>query len=170
MRRRRSRRATSCRPWRQSWRLWKAGESQLSETCPSVPLHLSFASLLLAGELKHDESGMLVAACSVGELNKPIGHLHSACWRIPGNTISIPAPCSWHNNGKLHCRHRIVGGFPRLTDGSIDYAQDFFCRKAFLTVSGQIQARLHTSISMVALLCRTLPTPSHALLHEGQHI
>ena len=45
-----------------------------------------------------------------------------------------------------------MGGLPRLTDGSIDYEQDFFGRKAFLTVSGQIQARLQPSVSGGAVL------------------
>ncbi|KAK6142319.1 hypothetical protein DH2020_022667 [Rehmannia glutinosa] len=39
---------------------------------------------------------------------------------------------------KLGERFRLGGGIPKK-DGKIDYAQDFFSRQAFLTVSGQLQ-------------------------------
>ena len=33
----------------------------------------------------------------------------------------------------------VVGGIKRKPDGKIDYTDDFFCKKAFMTVSGQLQ-------------------------------
>ena len=41
------------------------------------------------------------------------------------------------------CRYRIVGGIGRQEDGSVDYSEDFFGQKAFLTVSGQIQGEYY---------------------------
>ncbi len=38
-------------------------------------------------------------------------------------------------------RPKYEGGLPRAADGKVDYRQDFFDRPAFLTVSGQLQAR-----------------------------
>ena len=38
---------------------------------------------------------------------------------------------------------RNVGGVPRDADGKIDYTQDFFGRKAFLTVSGQLNGEYY---------------------------
>ena len=35
----------------------------------------------------------------------------------------------------------VVGGLRRLPNGEMDYKDDFFSRPAFLTVSGQLQAR-----------------------------
>ena len=32
-----------------------------------------------------------------------------------------------------------LNDLPRLSDGSIDYSEDFFCKQSFLTVSGQLQ-------------------------------
>lgn len=43
----------------------------------------------------------------------------------------------------VHFRQRIVGGIAREADGAVDYADDFFGRKAFLTVSGQIQGEYY---------------------------
>ncbi|XAR67088.1 Asparagine--tRNA ligase [Bertholletia excelsa] len=42
------------------------------------------------------------------------------------------------NVSKLEERFKLKPGIPRK-DGKIDYAQDFFARQAFLTVSGQLQ-------------------------------
>jgi hypothetical protein len=41
------------------------------------------------------------------------------------------------------CRARTVGGIVRLPDGTIDYADDFFGRPAYLTVSGQMNAEYY---------------------------
>lgn len=56
----------------------------------------------------------------------------------------------WHAGGAvadsstyLRCRYRIVGGIARCQDGSVDYSEDFFSQKAFLTVSGQIQGEYY---------------------------
>ena len=40
-------------------------------------------------------------------------------------------------------RARSVGGLPRTPAGAVDYAQDFFSQKAFLTVSGQLQGEIY---------------------------
>ncbi|KAK9838840.1 hypothetical protein WJX74_004282 [Apatococcus lobatus] len=40
-------------------------------------------------------------------------------------------------------RAGLVGGLPRLPDGSIDYAKDFFSKKAFMTVSGQLNGEYY---------------------------
>lgn len=37
---------------------------------------------------------------------------------------------------------RLNGGIPK-TDGKVDYAEDFFARQAFLTVSGQLQVETY---------------------------
>lgn len=36
-----------------------------------------------------------------------------------------------------------MGGIARHQDGSVDYSEDFFAQKAFLTVSGQIQGEYY---------------------------
>ncbi|PIN03092.1 Asparagine--tRNA ligase [Handroanthus impetiginosus] len=43
---------------------------------------------------------------------------------------------------KLAERFRLNGGIPKK-DGKIDYAEDFFARQAFLTVSGQLQVETY---------------------------
>lgn len=43
---------------------------------------------------------------------------------------------------KLGERFRLHGGIPKK-DGKIDYAEDFFARQAFLTVSGQLQVETY---------------------------
>ncbi|KAK9861825.1 hypothetical protein WJX84_011032 [Apatococcus fuscideae] len=40
-------------------------------------------------------------------------------------------------------RTSMVGGLPRLPDGSIDYSKDFFSKKAFMTVSGQLNGEYY---------------------------
>jgi len=40
-------------------------------------------------------------------------------------------------------RARSVGGLPRTPSGAVDYGKDFFGQKAFLTVSGQLQAEIY---------------------------
>jgi len=47
-----------------------------------------------------------------------------------------------------------VGGIKRKPDGKIDYADDFFGKKAFMTVSGQLQVQTHPNLT---------PTPSSPL-------
>ncbi len=37
----------------------------------------------------------------------------------------------------------MVGGLPRLPDGTIDYSKDFFSKKAFMTVSGQLNGEYY---------------------------
>jgi hypothetical protein len=37
----------------------------------------------------------------------------------------------------------VVGGIKRKTDGKIDYSEDFFGKKAFMTVSGQLQVETY---------------------------
>jgi len=55
---------------------------------------------------------------------------------IPSDSCKVTEPQS----NFLHiCRSSVVGGLKRLPNGKIDYAQDFFSRPAFLTVSGQLQ-------------------------------
>ena len=41
------------------------------------------------------------------------------------------------------CRARTVGGIVRTPDGRIDYAEDFFGKPAFLTVSGQLNGEYY---------------------------
>ena len=38
---------------------------------------------------------------------------------------------------------RIVGGIPRTEDGKVDYASDFFGKRAYLTVSGQLNGEYY---------------------------
>jgi asparaginyl-tRNA synthetase len=46
------------------------------------------------------------------------------------------------NLSKLEERAKLKPGIPKK-DGKIDYAQDFFARQAFLTVSGQLQVETY---------------------------
>ncbi len=43
----------------------------------------------------------------------------------------------------LHFRARTVGGLERLPDGRINYAEDFFAKPSYLTVSGQMNAEYY---------------------------
>jgi len=43
---------------------------------------------------------------------------------------------------ELRERLSRVGGLPRTETGSIDYSKDFFAKKTFLTVSGQLEAEI----------------------------
>jgi asparaginyl-tRNA synthetase len=45
---------------------------------------------------------------------------------------------------------RELGGIPRTEDGDIDYEKDFFNKKAFLTVSGQLDAEAY-AVSMTSV-------------------
>lgn len=40
-------------------------------------------------------------------------------------------------------RARTVGGILRLPDGKVDYAEDFFAKPSYLTVSGQMNAEYY---------------------------
>eukprot|EP00798_Chlamydomonas_sp_ICE-L_P002360 gene2360-8668_t len=44
---------------------------------------------------------------------------------------------------KLEEASRMKGGMKRLANGEIDYSEDFFGKKAFLTVSGQLQGEFY---------------------------
>ena len=44
---------------------------------------------------------------------------------------------------KLEEQLLTVGGLKRLPDGTVDYSEDFFSAKAFLTCSGQLQAEIY---------------------------
>jgi len=44
---------------------------------------------------------------------------------------------------KTTARLGWVGGLPRTPDGEVDYKEDFFAQKAFLTVSGQMEAEVY---------------------------
>jgi asparaginyl-tRNA synthetase len=46
------------------------------------------------------------------------------------------------NLSRLEERAKLKPGIPKK-DGKIDYAQDFFARQAFLTVSGQLQVETY---------------------------
>jgi hypothetical protein len=39
----------------------------------------------------------------------------------------------------------VVGGIKRQPDGKIDYTDDFFGKKAFMTVSGQLQVQTYSN-------------------------
>ncbi len=53
-------------------------------------------------------------------------------------------------------RTKWVGGIKRTGEGEVDYVEDFFNKPAFLTVSGQLQARP----LLASLTPRFIYTPS----------
>ena len=98
------------------------------------------------------------------------GSLHLGCrvvqlWNRNTNGHSGEASgvydCPSHSHGWLHITYTtlcaqalVVGGIKRKPDGKIDYADDFFGKKAFMTVSGQLQVQTHPNLT---------PTPSSPL-------
>jgi len=43
----------------------------------------------------------------------------------------------------LRKQSRVLGGIPRAEDGAVDYAEDFFGKQAYLTVSGQLEGEAY---------------------------
>ena len=70
---------------------------------------------------------------------------------INTSVVSVDYLNQLHNHAQMHnhahCENlpsaKYVGGFPRTPEGKIDYAEDFFSKPAYLTVSGQLNGEMY---------------------------
>ena len=84
------------------------------------------------------ESGLLWKASAIA-LTGPISLTHSVSFRVlflVAFGVKIGPP-TFHAQAEES--QRWVGGIKHTATGEVDYTEDFFGKKAYLTVSGQLQ-------------------------------
>lgn len=120
-----SRQLTACWASRSSWlrlrrREWAAHRRGRSSQHTAAATQRSVHACLLCA----------LDAAAAAWLARATARAHAAAHR-PSHAPALPCPA---------CSASWVGGLKRTAGGDVDYAQDFFSRPAFLTVSGQLQA------------------------------
>ncbi|OIT04455.1 PREDICTED: asparagine--tRNA ligase, cytoplasmic 1-like [Nicotiana attenuata] len=86
--------------------------------------------------LKADKASTEKAGSNIADINKQISAAVGDLTRAKENLLKL------QERFKLGERVKCSAGIPKK-DGNIDYADDFFARQAFLTVSGQLQVETY---------------------------
>lgn len=100
-------------------------------------------STLLGGKQATEED-VAAAQAKASEMGSAVKELKTA--KAPKGEITAAVEALKKQKAeveKTKARTAWVGGLPRLENGEIDYKEDFFGRKAFLTVSGQMEAEVY---------------------------